>query len=107
FGPLILPPLRPPGVRDSASVENPLALARLFVAGVLLFATVIAIVLWATGMVPRALQLIGIFWALYGFVMGLLGGVLEPVVEGFSRVLMDVGLRRVGGGYAAIESLAV
>jgi hypothetical protein len=107
FGPLTLPPLRPPGVRDSASVENPLALARLFVAGVLLFATVVAIVLWATGMVPRALELVGIFWALYGFVMGLLGGVLEPAVEGFARVLMDLGLRRAGGGYSAIESLAV
>ena len=107
FGPLILPPLRPPGVRDAASVENPLALARLFVAGVLLFATVVAIVLWATGMVPRALELVGIFWAIYGFVMGLLGGVLEPAVEGFGRVLMDLGLRRAGAGYSAIESLVV
>jgi hypothetical protein len=107
FGPLTSPPLRSPGVRDSASVENPLALARLFVAGVLLFATVIAIVLWATGMVPRALELVGIFWALYGFVMGLLGGVLEPAVEGFARVLTDLGLRRAGAGYSAIESLTV
>jgi hypothetical protein len=95
------------GGRDRLSVENPLSLARLFVAGVLLFATVVAVVLWATGMVPRALQLVGIFWGLYGFVMGLLGGVLEPVVEGFSRVLMDLGLRRAGGGYSAIETLAV
>lgn len=95
------------GGRDLLSVENPLSLARLFIAGVLLFATVVAVVLWATGIVPRALQLVGLFWGLYGFVMGLLGGVLEPVVEGFSRVLMDLGLRRVGGGYSAIETLAV
>jgi len=88
-------------------VENPLALARLFVAGVLLFATVVAIVLWATGMVPRALELVGIFWALYGFVIGLLAGVLEPAVEGFARVLMDLGLQRSGAGYSAIEALVV
>ena len=108
FGPLTTPPfLRRLGGRDMLSVENPLSLARLGIAAILLFATVVALVLWATGMVPRALQLIGIFWALYGFAMGLLGGVLEPVVEGFSRVLMDVGLRRVGGGYSAIETLVV
>jgi len=95
------------GGRDLLSVENPLLLARLFVAGVLLFATVVAVVLWATRMVPRALQLVGIFWGLYGFMMGLLGGVLEPVVEGFSRMLTDLGLRRAGAGYSGIETLVV
>jgi tetratricopeptide (TPR) repeat protein len=55
--------------------------------------------------VPRALELVGLFWGLYGFVMGLLGGVLEPAVEGLSRALMDLGLRRSGGGYSAIEAL--
>jgi len=107
FGPLTIPSfLRRLGGRDLLSVENPLSLARLFVAAVLLFATVVALVLWASGMVPRALQLVGIFWALYGFMMGLLGGVLEPIVDGMSRMLMDLGLRRAGGGYSDIETLA-
>jgi hypothetical protein len=106
LGPLTPPPfLRPPDVRHTVSVENPLSLARLFVAGVLLFATVVALVLWATGMVPRALELVGIFWALYGFVMGLLGGVLDPLVDGLGRALTDLGLQRVGAGYSAIEAL--
>lgn len=48
-----------------------------------------------------------LFWAFYGFVMGLLGGVLEPLVDGFARVAMDLGLRRAGAGYSAIETLAV
>jgi hypothetical protein len=108
FGRLTPPPLlRPPGDRDALSIENPLSLARIFVAGVLLFATVVAIVLWATGMVPRALELVGIFWALYGFVIGLLGGVLEPLVDGLGRALVDLGLHRAGGGYSAIETLVV
>lgn len=108
LGALTTPPvLRPPAAPDALSVENPLSLARIFVAAVLLFATVVALVLWATGMVPRALELVGIFWALYGFVMGLLGGVLEPAIEGFGRALMDLGLRRAGGGYSGIEGLAV
>jgi hypothetical protein len=104
-----MPPslLRPPAAPDALSVENPLSLARIFVAAVLLFATVVALVLWATGVVPRALELVGIFWALYGFVMGLLGGVLEPAIEGLGRTLMDLGLRRAGGGYSGIETLAV
>jgi hypothetical protein len=108
FGRLTPPPfLRPLRDRDALSVENPLSLARSFVAGILLFATVVAIVLWATGIVPRALELVGIFWALYGFGMGLLGGVLEPLVDGLGRALVDLGLQRVGGGYSAIETLAV
>lgn len=98
--------LRRLGSRDVVSVENPLSLVRLFIAAVLLFATVVALVLWATDMVPRALQLIGIFWAIYGFSMGLLGGVLEPLVEGLTRVFMDLGLSRAGGGYSDIETLA-
>ena len=107
FGRLTTPSfLRRFGDRASLSVENPLSLGRLFIAAVLLFATVVALVLWATGMVPRALQLVGIFWALYGFIMGLLGGVLERIVDGLSRALMDIGLRRAGGGYSDIETLA-
>lgn len=107
FGPLTIPSfLRRLGDRDPLSVENPLSLARLFIAAVLFFATVVALVLWATGMVPRALELVGIFWAIYGFFMGLFGGVLEPVVEGLNRVFMDLGLTRAGGGYSDIETLA-
>lgn len=106
FGPLTPPtPPRPSGARDSASIENPLSLARIAVAGILLFATIVALVLWATGLVPKALTLVGVFWALYGFVLGLLGGVLEPVIDGLGRAFADVGLQRVGGGYSAIEAL--
>ena len=106
FGPLTPPiPLEPPGARAPTSIENPLSLARIAIAAIFLFATVVALVLWATGLVPRAIVLVGVLWALYGFAMGLLGGVLEPLVDGSARAFMDVGLERAGGGYSAIETL--
>src|SRR4029077_1630087 len=106
FGPLTPPiPLEPPGARAPSSIENPLSLARIAVAAIVLFATVVALVLWATGLVPRAIVLVCVLWALYGFAMGLLGGVLEPLTDGTARAFMDVGLERAGGGYSAIEAL--
>src|SRR5579859_3137787 len=106
FGPLTPPdPLRPPAVPEPLSIEDPLSLVRIAVAAILLFGTIVALALWATGMVPRGLVLVGVLWALSGFVMGLLGGVLEPLVDGLGRAFMDLGLARVGGGYSAIETL--
>jgi hypothetical protein len=98
-------PLDPPGVRDRTSIEDPLTLARIAVAGILLFATIVALLLWATGLVPKALVLVGVLWALYGFALGLLGGVLEPMIDGLGRAFGDVGLIRAGSGYSAIETL--
>jgi hypothetical protein len=47
------------------------------------------------------------FWAIYGFIVGLTSGVLEPAIEGLVRVLADLGLIRWGGGFSAIEALTV
>lgn len=106
LGPLTSPtPLRPPDTSDPTSIEDPLSLARIAVAGILLFATVVALLLWATGLVPKAIVLVGVLWALYGFILGLLGGVLEPLVDGLGRSLGDVGLVRAGGGFSAVETL--
>src|SRR4029077_14625648 len=97
--------LEPPGACAPSSIENPLSLARIAIAAILLFATVVALLLWATGLVPRAIVLVGVLWALYGFAMGLLGGVREPLTDGTARAFMDVGLERAGGGYSGIEAL--
>jgi hypothetical protein len=43
----------------------------------------------------------------YGLTVGFLSGVLEPVIDGFFNLLANAGLRRVGGGYSAIETLAI
>ena len=87
--------------------DEPLRLLRITVGVLLLFGTVVALALALAGVAPRALELVGIFWAIYGFVVGLTSGVLEPVIDGMARVLSDLGLVRAGGGYSAIETLVV
>jgi hypothetical protein len=54
---------------------------------------------------PRALQLIGALWAVYGLVVGFTSGVLEPVIDGLFNVLTNIGLTRAGAGYSEIETL--
>ncbi len=100
----------PSSLRDAldwanGSSEEPLRLLRLAAGVLLLFGTLVAIALALSGIEPRALQLVGMFWALYGFVVGLTSGVLEPVIDGIARVLADWGLVRAGGGYSAIETM--
>jgi hypothetical protein len=86
--------------------EEPLRLVRLAAGGLLLFGTVVAVALALTGIAPRALLLVGVFWAIYGLVSGFTGGVLEPVIDGLALALQNVGLRRAGQGYSGIEALA-
>jgi hypothetical protein len=99
FRTLRLPPF-------DGSSEEPLRLVRITAGALLLFGTVVAILLALSGIAPRALQLIGMFWAVYGFVVGITSGVLEPVIDGVARALSDWGLIRGGGGWSAIESMA-
>jgi hypothetical protein len=87
------------------SIENPFGLIKIAVAAILLFVSAAAVVVAASGVESRALQLVGVCWAVYGFAVGLLDGVLEPLVDGVARVLQNVGLRRVGGGYSSMEAL--
>lgn len=66
--------------------------------------TFIAVILGVTTE-PRALQLVGALWAVYGLVVGFTSGVLEPVIDGLFNVLTNIGLVRAGGGYSAIEAM--
>ena len=91
----------------NGSSEEPLRLVRITAAGLLLCGTVVAIALALTGVAPRALRLVGMFWAIYGLVAGITSGVLEPVLDGVPRLLADAGLIRAGQGYSAIETLVV
>ena len=93
--------------RANGSGEEPLRLLRLTAGGLLLFGTLVAVALAVSGMTPRALQLVAVFWALYGFIAGITSGVLEPVIDGIAHALQNFGLTRAGGGYSAIETLAV
>jgi hypothetical protein len=100
------------GLRDAlrwanGAGEEPLRLVRLTAGVLLFFGTLVAVGLAVTGMAPRALELVAIFWAIYGFVAGMTSGVLEPVIDGIAGALQSVGLMRAGGGYSAIETMAV
>ena len=78
---------------------------RLTAGALLLAGTLVALGLALSGMTQRALELIAVFWAIYGFVAGLTSGVMEPVIEGIAHALQNCGLMRAGGGYSAIETM--
>jgi hypothetical protein len=86
--------------------EEPLGLVRLVVGSIALLGTVLALVFALVQREPRALELVGALWAVYGLVVGFVFGVLEPVIDGFFQLMANVGLTRPGEGYSAIESLA-
>lgn len=91
--------------RAAGPADEPLRLLRITTGVLLLFGTLVAVALALSGIAPRALQLAGIFWAIYGFVVGLTSGVLEPAIDGLVHVLTNWGLVRSGGGYSGIETL--
>jgi hypothetical protein len=93
--------------RTRGSSDEPLRYVRIVAGVLLLFGTVVALALAISGAAPRALQLVGLFWAIYGFVVGVTSGILEPAIDGIFHALTNLGLQRVGGGYSAIESLVV
>jgi hypothetical protein len=97
--------LRDAAEKTGAATEEPLGLVRLVVGTIALLGTLLAAALAITGVEPRAIELIGALWAVYGLTVGLVSGVLEPVVDGLSRAFTDAGLVRAGGGYSAIETL--
>lgn len=86
---------------------NPLRYVRVTAGVLLLVGTLVAIALALSGIAPRALLLVGAFWAIYGFIVGVTSGILEPVIDGLAHAMANLGLRRVGGGYSAIETLVV
>jgi hypothetical protein len=93
--------------RASGPSDEPLRYVRIVAGVLLLFGTVVALGLALSGVAPRALQLVGLFWAIYGFTVGVTSGILEPVIDGFFHALANFGLQRVGGGFSGIETLVV
>lgn len=91
--------------RANGPADEPLRFLRITVGILLLLGSGLAVALALSGVAPRALELVAMFWAIYGFIVGLTSGVMEPVIEGAAHVLANFGLVRVGGGYSAIETL--
>jgi hypothetical protein len=87
--------------------EEPFSLVRVAVGTIALLGTVLAGILAIVARDIRMLELVGALWAVYGLTVGFLSGVLEPVIDGFFHLTANVGLRRAGGGYSGIETLAI
>ncbi len=85
--------------------EDPYRLLRLAASGLLLVATGFALVLGLSGVEPRALVLAGVFWSLYGLIIGVIDGLLEPATDFVVTAFQNVGLTRMDGGYSQAESL--
>lgn len=87
--------------------SDPIALLRLAIGFILLFATVTALVLAVTGIFPKALLLVGGFWSLYGTIRLVVDHLMEPGADVAGRLLANGGLMRVPRAHGEIETLAV
>jgi hypothetical protein len=87
------------------SVEDPLVLVRLAAAFLLAFGTVAAVALWLAAGDSRFLKLAIGLWGVYGFTVGVVNGLLTPLVDGAARALQGFGVRGAGPDYSSIEAL--
>jgi hypothetical protein len=87
--------------------SEPFGLVRLAVGSVALLGTILAVALAVVTHDARMLQLVGALWAVYGLTVGFLSGVLEPVLDGLFRLLLNAGLTPAGTGYSSVETMAV
>jgi len=97
--------LSPRTFRPDGVDQDPFRILKFAIAGILAFATLVAVALWATGAAPRALVLVGAFWALYGLFMASIDGVLEPVIDLAVTALQNAGLSPHRSTYSSIETL--
>lgn len=109
-----LPTFPPVPLRDrsalrrqlAAATEDPFALARLVISGLLFLATLIAIILTVSGIAPRAWIIVLPAWAVYGVVHGLFDWVLEPLMGFAVQGIASIGVDRVGTAFSSIEAQA-
>jgi len=75
------------------SLEDPLVLVRIAVAFLLAFGTLVAATFWIVANDARFLKLVVALWAVYGFTVGVVDGLLTPLVDGAARTLQGLGAR--------------
>lgn len=91
--------------RPPRSSEDPFDLIRTAAAVLLGIGTLIAIALWASGVTPTALLLVGALWSVYGMIHAVLDGVLDPAIDLVTEMLQNVGLARYRRSYSYIETM--
>ncbi len=85
--------------------SDPFDLIRYAAAFLLGAGTVVAVVLWLTGITPRALLLVAALWSVYGLIHAVLDGVLDPVVDLVTEMLHNIGLTPHRRSYSYIEAM--
>ncbi|MBP2646531.1 MAG: hypothetical protein H6Q77_155 [Gemmatimonadetes bacterium] len=90
--------------RMRVSLEDPLVLVRLAAGFLLAFGTIVAVAFWLAADDTRFLKLVLGLWGVYGFTVGVVDGLLTPLIEGASRALQGFGVRR-SPDYSSIEAL--
>ena len=92
--------------RMRVSLEDPLVLVRLGAALLLAFGTIVAVTFWIAADDTRFLKLVVGLWGVYGFTIGVVDGLLTPLIDGTARALQGFGVRRATRDFAGIEALA-
>ena len=87
------------------SLEDPLVLVRLAAGLLLAFGSVIAVAFWLAADDTRFLKLVAGLWGVYGFTVGVVNGLLTPLIDGAGRALQGFGARGGAPDYASIEAL--
>lgn len=98
----------PLGIADRwlGAGRDPFRLLQLATGALLVGGTVVALLLWGTGIAPRALTLAAVLWVAYGALSALWVGLMVTFPEGLARALQDAGLQRIGG-FSDIETLVI
>ncbi|MBK8002958.1 MAG: hypothetical protein IPK12_03195 [Gemmatimonadetes bacterium] len=84
---------------------DPFDLIRYAARFLLIFGTLVAVALWATGITTDALLVVGALWSLYGLTHAILDNLLDPALAFAERAVHSVGLGRHRVGYSQIEAL--
>jgi hypothetical protein len=87
------------------SDSDPFNLIRSAAAFLLGLGTVVAVVLWITGITPNALLLVGALWSVYGLIHAVLDGILDPLIDLAADVLQNIGLAPYRPSYSHIETM--
>jgi hypothetical protein len=93
--------------KSLGSSSDPFDFIRYAAGFLLALGTIVAVVLWLTGITPDALLLVGALWSLYGLMHAVLDGVLDPAIDLVTAMLQNVGLSPFRQGYSQIETMVV
>jgi hypothetical protein len=88
------------------SLDDPFVVVRVAAAFLLVFGTMVAVALWLAAGDRRFLTLVLGLWGVYGFTVGVVNGLLTPLIDGVAWALQSVGVHGAPVDYSSIEALA-